>query len=86
MIPHQLNLPPCVDESGHYIVKPNTLFANRFIIIKLLGQGTFGKVVQCFDKVKNEHVAIKIIRNIQKYRDAAKIELSVVYTKEIWSR
>ena len=56
-----------MDESGHYIVKPNTLFANRFIIIKLLGQGTFGKVVQCFDKVKNEHVAIKIIRNIQKY-------------------
>ena len=80
VIPHQLNLPPCVDESGHYIVKPNTLFANRFIIIKLLGQGTFGKVVQCFDKVKNEHVAIKIIRNIQKYRDAAKIELRVLST------
>ena len=80
VIPHQLNLPPCVDENGHYIVKPNTLFANRFIIIKLLGQGTFGKVVQCFDKIKNEHVAIKIIRNIQKYRDAAKIELRVLST------
>ena len=45
-----------------------------------MGQGTFGKVVQCFDKVKNEHVAIKIIRNIQKYRDAAKIELRVLST------
>ena len=80
VIPHHLNLPPCDDENGHYIIKPNDLFANRFVIIKLLGQGTFGKVVQCFDKVKNEHVAIKIIRNIQKYRDAAKIELRILST------
>ncbi|RCK63465.1 Dual specificity protein kinase KNS1 [Candida viswanathii] len=80
VIPHHINLPPCDDENGHYIIKPNDLFANRFVIIKLLGQGTFGKVVQCFDKVKNEHVAIKIIRNIQKYRDAAKIELRILST------
>jgi dual-specificity kinase len=80
VIPHQLNLPPCDDEHGHYIIKVNEIFANRFIIIKLLGQGTFGKVVQCFDKVNREHVAIKIIRNIQKYRDAAKIELRVLST------
>ncbi|KAG2734952.1 hypothetical protein G9P44_001166 [Scheffersomyces stipitis] len=80
VIPHQLNLPPCDDENGHYVIKLNETFANRFIIIKLLGQGTFGKVVQCFDKVNREHVAIKIIRNIQKYRDAAKIELRILST------
>ncbi|ODV78296.1 serine/threonine protein kinase [Suhomyces tanzawaensis NRRL Y-17324] len=80
VIPHQLNLPPCDDDSGHYIVNPNELFANRFVIIKLLGQGTFGKVVQCYDKVNREHVAIKIIRNIKKYRDAARIELRVLST------
>ncbi|KAK6455425.1 serine/threonine protein kinase [Scheffersomyces xylosifermentans] len=80
IIPHQLNLPPCDDENGHYVIKLNETFANRFIIIKLLGQGTFGKVVQCFDKVNREHVAIKIIRNIQKYRDAAKIELRILST------
>ncbi|RLV94773.1 Dual specificity protein kinase KNS1 [Spathaspora sp. JA1] len=80
VIPHQSNLPPCDDENGHYIIKINEPFANRFIIIKLLGQGTFGKVVQCFDKVNREHVAIKIIRNIQKYRDAAKIELRILST------
>ncbi|KAI3406049.2 LKH1 [Candida oxycetoniae] len=80
IIPHQNNLPPCDDENGHYIIKPNEPFANRFIIIKLLGQGTFGKVVKCYDKVNREHVAIKIIRNIQKYRDAAKIELRILST------
>lgn len=80
VIPHQSNLPPCDDENGHYIIKVNETFANRFIIVKLLGQGTFGKVVQCYDKVNREHVAIKIIRNIQKYRDAAKIELRILST------
>lgn len=80
VIPHQLNLPPCDDKDGHYIIKIGDLFANRFLIIKMLGQGTFGKVVECFDKVNREHVAIKIIRNIPKYRDAAKIELRILST------
>ncbi|MCH0628666.1 dual-specificity kinase family protein [Kocuria palustris] len=80
VIPHQRNLPPCDDDQGHYIIKINEVFANRFVIIKLLGQGTFGKVVQAYDKVNRQHVAIKIIRNIQKYRDAARIELRILST------
>ncbi|KAF3993274.1 hypothetical protein FT663_00548 [Candidozyma haemuli var. vulneris] len=80
IIPHKLNLPPCDDEDGHYIVRENDVFANRFIIQKLVGQGTFGKVVACYDKVNRDTVAIKIIRNIPKYRDAAKIELRILTT------
>lgn len=80
VVPHKLNLPPCDDEDGHYIIKVNDVFANRFVIQKLLGQGTFGKVVACYDKINRETVAIKIIRNIPKYRDAAKIELRVLTT------
>lgn len=80
VVPHKLNLPPCDDDDGHYIIKINDIFANRFIIQKLLGQGTFGKVVACYDKINRETVAIKIIRNIPKYRDAAKIELRVLTT------
>lgn len=49
-------------------------------INKLLGQGTFGKVVEAYDKVKNCKVAIKIIRSVQKYRDASRIELRVLST------
>ena len=49
--------------------------------MRLLGQGTFGKVVMAKDLKKNgEHVAIKIIRSVQKYRDASKIELRVLKT------
>lgn len=50
-------------------------------IEKLLGQGTFGKVVQARDKKRNGlAVAIKIIRSVQKYRDASRIELRVLAT------
>jgi len=49
-------------------------------MVKLLGQGTFGKVVQAKDRRKNEFVAIKIIRSVQKYRDASRIELRVLST------
>lgn len=70
----------CDDNKGHYIIELESSFANRYIIKGLLGQGTFGKVVECYDTVNGESVAIKIIRNIPKYRDAAKIELRILWT------
>ncbi|KXS12701.1 kinase-like protein [Gonapodya prolifera JEL478] len=44
----------------------------------VIGQGTFGKVVRAWDQVRRCHCAIKIIRSIQKYRDASQIELRVL--------
>jgi dual-specificity kinase len=49
-------------------------------IISLLGQGTFGKVVKARDKRRDKLVAVKIIRSVQKYRDASRIELRVLST------
>jgi dual-specificity kinase len=46
--------------------------------VRLLGQGTFGKVVEAIDTQTNARVAIKIIRAIPKYRDASKIEVRVL--------
>lgn len=46
--------------------------------MRLLGQGTFGKVVEAVDTHNNSRVAIKIIRAIPKYRDASKIEVRVL--------
>ncbi|GME67814.1 unnamed protein product [[Candida] boidinii] len=69
----------CDDDDGHYIIKVGSKFANnRFEIQALLGQGTFGKVVRAYDSLNNKYVAIKIIRNIPKYRDASRIELRVL--------
>ena len=49
-------------------------------IIKLLGQGTFGKVVEAYDNETKKKCAVKIIRAVPKYRDASRIELRVLTT------
>lgn len=46
--------------------------------VRLLGQGTFGKVVEAVDTHTQTRVAIKIIRAIPKYRDASKVEVRVL--------
>jgi len=71
------------DDDGHYIVVPDNDLTDRYQMIRLLGQGTFGKVVQAKDRKRNKLVAIKIIRSVQKYRDASKIELRVLATLKI---
>jgi dual-specificity kinase len=48
--------------------------------VRLLGQGTFGKVVEAVDQHSTSSVAVKIIRSIPKYRDASKIEVRVLKT------
>lgn len=68
------------DDDGHYIVVPDSDLTDRYQVCKLLGQGTFGKVVQARDRKRNKAVAIKIIRSVQKYRDASRIELRVLST------
>ncbi|KAF9278373.1 dual specificity protein kinase kns1 [Mortierella alpina] len=75
-----INIPPWDDKEGHYIVVPNDDFTKRYRIVRLLGQGTFGKVVECFDRQTGRNCAIKIIRAVQKYRDASKIEARVLTT------
>ncbi|XP_078432240.1 serine/threonine-protein kinase AFC3-like isoform X2 [Wolffia australiana] len=45
-----------------------------------MGEGTFGRVLECWDREKREHVAIKVVRSINKYRRAAMIEIDVLNT------
>ncbi|KAG8213080.1 kinase-like domain-containing protein [Butyriboletus roseoflavus] len=69
---------PCDDKEGHYIIVPDDIIYNRYRTVRLLGQGTFGKVVEAVDIQTQNRVAIKIIRAIPKYRDASKIEIRVL--------
>ena len=66
---------------GRYKVRIKTLtlfFPLRYKILSELGEGTFGKVVECLDLNKDKTLAIKIIKNVKKYRDAAKLEINVL--------
>ncbi|KAG1337927.1 putative Serine/threonine-protein kinase AFC2 [Cocos nucifera] len=47
-------------------------------ILSKMGEGTFGQVLECLDLEKMETVAIKIVRSLQKYREAAMIEIDVL--------
>jgi hypothetical protein len=40
--------------------------------------GTFGQVLECWDRETREMVAIKVVRSIKKYREAAMIEIDVL--------
>lgn len=37
--------------------------------------GTFGRVLECWDRDTKSYVAIKVIRNVPKYHEAALIEV-----------
>lgn len=40
--------------------------------------GTFGRVLECWDRKLKDYVAVKIVRNVDKYRHAAMIEVGVL--------
>ena len=77
---HQMPISPADVSYTHLITHRVSLTSLPDQIIRLLGQGTFGKVVEAYDKQKGTRCAIKIIRSVQKYRDASKIELRVLST------
>ncbi|PWN51011.1 kinase-like protein [Violaceomyces palustris] len=72
--------PNCDDKEGHFIVQKGEYVTSRYKIMSQLGQGTFGKVAECFDRKERKYVAIKIIRAVQKYREASQIEIRVLRT------
>jgi dual-specificity kinase len=49
-------------------------------IMRKFGEGTFGRVMECWDRRRSGYVAIKVIRAVEKYRDAAMVELQVLAT------
>lgn len=67
------------DRDGHLIYQEGDVIAGRYEIVNTLGEGTFGKVVRVIDRERNnKEFALKIIKNVSKYRDAARLEINVL--------
>jgi len=49
--------------------------ACRYKILRSLGFGTYGKVVECWDRQARAYCAVKVVRAVPKYRHAAKTEV-----------
>lgn len=60
---------------------PGTLtfpYRNRYLILDVLGQGTFGQVVKCQNLKTQEVVAVKVIKNRTAYFNQSMMEVSVL--------
>ncbi|OXB52468.1 hypothetical protein ASZ78_015166 [Callipepla squamata] len=67
------------DDEGHLIYRVGDWLQERYEIISTLGEGTFGRVVQCMDHRRgSSRVALKIIKNVEKYKEAARLEINVL--------
>ncbi|KAF1875832.1 hypothetical protein Lal_00006462 [Lupinus albus] len=66
------------DKDGHYMFAIGDNLTSRYKIHSKMGEGTFGQVLECWDRERKEMVAIKIVRGVNKYRDAAMIEIEVL--------
>lgn len=89
------------DEEGHFIVEEGSNISSRFKILGSIGEGTFGKVrertargavrgdlgqvVECWDRKEQLRVAVKVVRNVGKYRDGAKVEIQILEKVHRWA-
>eukprot|EP01059_Diplonema_ambulator_P005526 TRINITY_DN15281_c2_g1_i1.p1 TRINITY_DN15281_c2_g1~~TRINITY_DN15281_c2_g1_i1.p1 ORF type:complete len:359 (+),score=104.59 TRINITY_DN15281_c2_g1_i1:70-1146(+) len=67
-----------VEKEGHYQWRKGACIDRRYEIIKLLGEGTFAKVLLCEDRKVKEEVAVKVVRNVKRYCDGAEIEAKML--------
>ncbi|XP_032456929.1 dual specificity protein kinase CLK2 isoform X6 [Nasonia vitripennis] len=66
------------DEDGHLVYHSGDVLANRYKVLATLGEGTFGKVVKVKDLQMDHVMALKIIKNVEKYREAARLEINAL--------
>ncbi|XP_077402662.1 dual specificity protein kinase CLK4-like isoform X2 [Vanacampus margaritifer] len=66
------------EEEGHLVYRVGLVIKERYEVLSTLGVGAFAKVVECIDRDKGTHVAVKIVRNIKSFHRAAKCEIAVL--------
>uniref|UniRef100_A0A182J5A6 Protein kinase domain-containing protein n=1 Tax=Anopheles atroparvus TaxID=41427 RepID=A0A182J5A6_ANOAO len=66
------------DADGHLIYQNGDVLQNRYKILDTLGEGTFGRVVKVRDLHMNHVMALKVIKNVDKYRAAAELEITAL--------
>merc|ERR1712150_113119 len=66
------------DKEGFLICSPGSLLQDRFKILSTLGEGALGRVHKVHDVINNRTIALKVIKNVEKHRDAAKLEIKML--------
>ncbi|OQS07476.1 dual specificity tyrosine-phosphorylation-regulated kinase 4 [Thraustotheca clavata] len=66
------------DENGDYIANLHDHIAYRYEILGHLGKGSFGQVLKCLDRLTKVIVAVKIVRNKQKFQEQSIVEAQLL--------
>ncbi|KAI8616699.1 kinase-like domain-containing protein [Chytriomyces sp. MP71] len=66
------------DARGDLYLTHHDHIAYRYEMISLLGKGSFGQCVKCFDHKLKRHVAVKVIRNKKRFEKQGAIEVKVL--------
>ncbi|KAJ3445013.1 serine/threonine-protein kinase minibrain [Anaeramoeba flamelloides] len=66
------------DENYNYVFKENEIFAGVYQIVRNIGVGSFGQVVQAFDHKSQKYVAIKIIKSKSAFNRQGIIEKQIL--------
>ena len=66
------------DSEGDYIITQGEHINYRYEIICLLGKGSYGEAIKCYDHKTKEYVCVKVIKSNIKFYDQAKIEIQIL--------
>jgi serine/threonine protein kinase len=57
---------------------PLSTLSTRYLILDILGQGTFGQVVKCQNMKTHEIVAVKVVKNKPAYFNQSMMEVTIL--------
>ncbi|CAG8540843.1 11426_t:CDS:10 [Ambispora gerdemannii] len=70
------------NEDSDYILYVNDILGNeegqKYLILDILGQGTFGQVVKCLNFKTKEVVAVKVVKNKPAYFNQSMMEVAIL--------
>jgi dual specificity tyrosine-phosphorylation-regulated kinase 2/3/4 len=66
------------DENGDYNFVIGDHLGYKYEVMQLLGKGSFGQVLRCYDHKEKDYVAVKIIKNKKRFHQQAAIELKIL--------
>ncbi|KAI8380576.1 kinase-like domain-containing protein [Choanephora cucurbitarum] len=72
------------DERGDYLIQLRDHLDYRYEVLEVMGKGSFGQVLKCFDHRSGQTVAVKMIRNKKRFHAQAMVEVKILEDLMAW--